>query len=82
MVKKKQLLIKKHNLIPKHSKLSEKEKEELFKTYNISTRELPKIKKSDPTLQTLNVNVNDVIKIERSSQTAGETVYYRSVING
>ena len=82
MVKKKQLLIKKHVLIPKHTKLSEKEKQELLKTYNISTRELPKILNSDPALQSLNVKINDVIKIERSSQTAGETVYYRSVVNG
>ena len=82
MVKKKQILIKNHSLIPKHTKLSEKEKQDVFKTYNISTTELPKIKKSDPALQSLNVGINDVIKITRSSPTAGEIVYYRSVING
>ena len=81
MVKKK-LLIKKHVLIPKHIKLSEKEKQELFQKYHISTRELPKIKKSDPALQSLNVKVDDVIKIIRVSPTAGESLYYRSVING
>jgi DNA-directed RNA polymerase subunit H len=82
MVKKKQLLIKKHILIPKHAKLSEKEKQELFQKYNISIKELPKINKSDPALQTLNVEVNDVIKVIRTSPTAGEIVYYRGVVNG
>lgn len=81
MVKTK-LIIGKHNLIPKHIKLSEKEKQELLQKYNISTKELPKILKSDPALQSLNIDVDDVVKIERISPTSKESVYYRSVING
>ena len=71
-----------HVLIPKHTKLSDKEKEDLFKTYNISIRELPKIFKKDPAIAHLDVKENDVIKIERQSTTTGTAVFYRGVING
>ncbi len=71
----------KHVLVPKHTKLSEKEKEELFKKYNITIRELPKILISDPAIRHLNPKENDVIKIERNSITAGKSVFYRGVIN-
>ncbi len=71
-----------HVLIPKHTKLSEKEKEELFNKYNISIRELPKILTSDPAIRHLDAKENDIIKIERNSITAGSSVFYRGVING
>ena len=71
----------KHDLIPKHIKLSEKEKEQLLKKYNISIKELPKIYKNDPALKNMDVKSGDVIKIIRKSSTAGEAVYCRGVIN-
>lgn len=77
----KKLKIDKHSLIPKHFKLSEKEKEALFKKYNITVNELPKILKDDPAIQNLGVKSGDVIKIVRKSPTAGEAVFYRGVIN-
>ena len=70
-----------HVLIPKHTKISDKEKEEIFKKYNITIRELPKMFKTDPAIAHLNVKENDVVKIERSSPTAGESIFYRGVIN-
>lgn len=78
-VAKKEALI--HVLVPKHTKLSEKEKEELFKRYNITIRELPKIFKSDPAISHLDVKENDVIRIDRKSPTAGNSVFYRGVID-
>ena len=81
MRKRKKISIKKHILIPRHEKLSEKEKKELFEKYNISLRELPKIKKDDSAISSLNVKVGDVIKIVRASPTAGETVFYRGVVS-
>ena len=71
--------ITKHSLVPKHVKLSEKEKQELFNEYKITLRELPKILKNDPAIAHLNVKVGDVIKIIRESSTAGESVFYRWV---
>jgi DNA-directed RNA polymerase subunit H (RpoH/RPB5) len=70
-----------HVLIPSHVKISEKEKEELFKRYNITTRELPKIDRNDPAIAHLDVKENDVIRIDRKSPTAGTSVFYRGVIN-
>lgn len=71
--------ISKHVLIPKHAKLSEKEKKELFDKYNISIKELPKINADDPSIAHLEVKTGDVIKITRKSPTAMESVFYRGI---
>ena len=71
-----------HNLVPKHSKVSDTEKEKLYETFNISSKKLPKIMAEDPALTKLSVKAGDIIKIERSSKTAGVTTYYRVVIDG
>ena len=68
-----------HVFIPKHKKLSDKEKKELLDEYKITVNELPVIKKNDPGLAGLDVDVGDVIKIERASPTVGNTVFYRGV---
>ena len=75
-------LVSKHTLIPKHSKLSDKDKKELFERYNITIKELPRIKNSDPAIASLNAKPGDVIKIERKSLTAGKSLFYRGVIHG
>lgn len=72
--------VSEHMLVPKHTKLSEKEKEQLLKEFNITTKQLPKIKKKDPAIKHLDVKINDIIKIERKSPTSGKTTYYRVVI--
>jgi len=74
-------IVTEHILIPKHTKLNEKEKKELFEKYNISLKELPKILKDDPTIESLNIKPGDIIKIVRKSATAGECVFYRGVVN-
>ncbi len=73
---------KKHNLVPVHKKLSEKEKNEVLKKYNVTIKELPKILLSDPALESIEVKEGDIIKIMRKSSTAGDAVYYRGVIRG
>ena len=70
----------KHELIPEHSKLSDKEVKELLKSYNINMKELPKILVSDPAIAHLNAKEGDVIKITRMSRTAGEVTFYRGVV--
>ncbi|MEM4245239.1 MAG: DNA-directed RNA polymerase subunit H [Candidatus Nanoarchaeia archaeon] len=74
--------ITKHSFVPKHIKLTEEEAQQVLTTYNISIKQLPSIKKSDPALKDLNVKVGDIIKIMRKSPTAGEYPFYRVVING
>ena len=78
---KKKYDIKKHNLVPEHSKLNDKEKKELLDKYHISLKELPKINKKDPSIQHLNPKEGEVIKITRKSKTAGEAIFFRGVIN-
>lgn len=78
----KELDIIKHELVPKHEVLNEKEKEELLKKYGITLRLLPRILDTDPVVKILNAKLGDVIKITRKSETAGEAIYYRVVIRG
>jgi len=69
----------KHELVPKQTKLSEKETKELFEKYAIELQNLPKIYKSDPAIQDIDVKEGDIVKIMRKSPTAGETIFYRRV---
>ncbi len=78
----KEIDIAKHELVPKHTLLNEKEKEELLNRYKITLRQLPRILDTDQQIKILNGKIGDVVKIVRKSQTAGETTYYRVVIKG
>jgi len=68
-------------LIPKHTKLSDSQKEKLIEKYNVSLKQLPRIFKADPAIQSLNVKSGDIIKIIRDSMTANEAVFYRVVVD-
>lgn len=74
--------MEKHILVPKHTKLSKEEKEELLRKYNISTKQLPMILESDPAIKDLDAKPEDVIMMERMSKTAKKSNFYRVVING
>lgn len=78
----KEVNILKHELVPKHNILNEKEKEDLFNRYGINIKQLPRISSSDPVVKVINGQPGDVVKIARKSPTAKETVYYRVVIKG
>ena len=71
-----------HQLVCKHSKVADAEKETLLKRYDIVQQDLPKILQQDPALKSLGPKAGDIIKIERESKTAGKSVYYREVIEG
>lgn len=67
-----------HVLQPKHSKLKVQEVEKLLQELNISLSQLPKIRVEDPALPE-NVQVGDVIKIEREDEDK-TIIYYRVVV--
>jgi len=71
----------KHVLVPKHVKLGEREKKELFEKYVADLRDLPRIFKDDPAIRGLDAKEGDIIKITRKSPTAGEAVFYRRVVS-
>ena len=74
--------VTKHILVPKHSKLSERELKEIMDKYSLTLRELPRILVSDPAIEDLSVKEGDVVKITRNSPTAGEIFFYRRVVKG
>jgi len=67
-----------HALQPKHSKLNEKEIEDILGNLNISKAQLPKILSTDSSLPD-DCNIGDIIKIERKE---GDKVnlYFRVVV--
>ena len=70
-----------HELVPNHEKLTESEAKALLERYHVSHLELPKISKKDPGIAHLDAKTGDIIRITRSSYTAGDAVYYRVVVN-
>lgn len=54
-----------HILQPKHTKLSEKEVEQLLSDLNVSKAQLPKILLTDPAIPE-DCSVGDIIKIKRT----------------
>jgi DNA-directed RNA polymerase subunit H len=73
--------VSKHVLIPKHAKVSEKEKSELLERYGVSELELPRMLKTDAAISDLGVKPGDIIRIVRKSPTAGESIFYRVIVN-
>jgi|TARA_Y100000034_G_C6662767_1_gene290650 DNA-directed RNA polymerase subunit H len=71
-----------HVLVPKHSLLTDAQKEAFLASHNLTFKEVPKILVDDPALATLQAKAGDIVKIERKSATAGISDYYRGVING
>ena len=69
-----------HVMVPDHKIMSEEEVTELLTRYNISTDQLPKIYHDDPAVKTIGANADDVIRIIRTSHTAGRAEAYRLVI--
>ena len=80
-MKKPKFKVDKHILTPKHSKLGEREKAQLLEKYHVTSKELPKILKTDATLRELDAKPGDIIKIIRKSPTAGESIFYRVMTN-
>ena len=78
---KKKFKADKHFLIPKHAKMSDAQKEKLLEKYRVSLKELPRILKTDSSVLFLEAKPGDVIKITRDSPTAGESVFYRVVVD-
>jgi DNA-directed RNA polymerase subunit H (RpoH/RPB5) len=78
----KELDISKHEIVPHHVVLNDKETKEILGKYNITLNQLPRILTSDPMVKKLDAKVRDVIKITRNSRTAGSVSYYRVVVKG
>jgi DNA-directed RNA polymerase I, II, and III subunit RPABC1 len=69
--------ITEHSLVPKHEILSEEEIKSLLKRYSLKENQLPRINKKDPVARYLGLQKNQIVKIIRSSETAGRYITYR-----
>lgn len=72
----------KHYLVPRHEILSPEERQALLEKYRVEPYKLPRIKASDPAIRLIGAKPGDIVKIIRRSPTAGESVYYRYVVEG
>jgi len=71
-----------HNYNPKFELLGENEVSKLFNDLNIkSSLELPKMTVNDPIAKLFKAKPNDILKITRKSYTAGESIFYRVIID-
>lgn len=69
-----------HNYVPKHYVLTEEEKIEFIKSYQITRDTLPKIKLYDAISRYYNMKVGDIVQITRKNILSGEELFYRVVV--
>jgi DNA-directed RNA polymerase subunit H len=76
-----------HFLVPEHILLDKKEEEKVLNEFKITKEHLPKIRQSDPCIRAIEAKGETVepgmmVRIIRKSDTAGEAVAYRVVVEG
>ena len=69
-----------HKLVPKHEILQEAEKKEILTKFNATEDQFPFLFNIDPVAREIGAKPGDMIKITRVSDTAGEAIYYRYVV--
>ncbi len=72
--------ISEHALVPKHEVIKKDEIDEVLKKFHCTVFDLPKILDTDPMVLKIGAKPGDVLRIKRSSQTAGWAYYYRHVV--
>jgi len=70
----------KHELVPKHILLKPDEAKDVLEKYHIKPFMLPYVKSKDPAVRAIGGKPGDIIKIIRRSSTAGESDFYRYVV--
>lgn len=69
-----------HELVPKHTPLTEKEVQEVLHAHAIKKHQLPRLLTSDPVAAYFGLERGQVVRIERKSASAGVYVTYRQVM--
>ena len=74
------LNVLKHVMVPDHSVMNDEEVTNLLSFYKITNEQLPKVYHDDPAVKTIGAKVGDVIRITRTSHTAGRAESFRLVV--
>ncbi len=69
-----------HELVPKHVLLKPDEARQVLDQYHIKPFQIPYIKDSDPAARAIGAKPGDIIRVIRRSPTAGESNFYRYVV--
>ena len=69
-----------HVLVPKHEILTDEEKKQILSEYKIQPYQIPHIMSVDPVVKAIGAIPGDVLRVIRKSQTAGEHITYRYVV--
>jgi DNA-directed RNA polymerase subunit H (RpoH/RPB5) len=81
-IKRLQYNIMKHQLVPPHLVLSDDEKKEVMRRYNIlDNSQLPDISRFSPVSQVIGIRPGDFCRIVRPSKTAIKAEFYRVCLN-
>lgn len=72
--------IMEHEFVPKHTILSDEEKDNVRIKYNIQNNLMPVISKNDAVAQYLGMRTGDICEIVRKSETCGDYLTYRICI--
>ncbi|MHA1948549.1 MAG: DNA-directed RNA polymerase subunit H [Candidatus Thorarchaeota archaeon] len=70
-----------HELVPPHIIASADEIKLVLEHYGIEKNQLPRIYRDDPAVRVLGARPGQIVRIKRESPTAGQTYYYRLVID-
>lgn len=69
-----------HELVPKHTPLSEEELKEVLHAHALELPQLPRILSTDPVARYYGLERGQVVRIERKSMSAGLYATYRQVV--
>ncbi len=69
-------------MIPKHELLTKEEADQVRARFNSSPSQFPYIQSTDAIAKEVGAKPGDFVRITRSSETAGSSVYYRYVVEG